>query len=222
MNSSPAPLRTVAAWATPALTTGSTVGLGVTAVITHDQTRLIIAGIVGICAIAASVPKAIEVIYIRRSSIIRARGDAQAATIAAQGLADAQRVVAESEAKALDVRTRTRAQLLLLGAEPDRTESAATMLRLQGADPDLPADRRLNDVPLARLLTPPKSTGSGGNPRQEPPTTRPSLRAVKPPARDPSGREPPGREPSGREPSGRRKLQAALPLSTPSLSTLSL
>lgn len=191
MNESPAPLRTVAAWAAPALTTGSTVGLGVAAVVTHSQRSLILAGIAGICVIAASVPRAIEVIYNRRSSIIRARGEAQAATIAAQGLADAQRVVAESEAKALDTRTTTRAQLLLLGAEPDRTESAATMLRLQGADPDLPVDRRLDDVPLARLLTPPKSIGSGGNPRQEPPSTRPPLRAVKPTP---------------------RKLQAILPL----------
>jgi hypothetical protein len=197
MNSSPAPLRTVAAWATPALTGSTVVGLGVSAVVADSQTRLIIAGIAGICAIAASAPKAIEVIYNRRPGIIRARGEAQAVKSAAQGLADARRVVAESEAKALDLRTRTRCELLLLGAEPNRTESVAIMLRLQGADPDLPVDRRLDDEFLARLLTPPKSVSVGSKPRQEPPTARPPLRAVKPPAR---------------EPSGRRKLSAATPL----------
>ena len=43
MTESPAPLRTVAA-----ALTGSTVGLGVAAVVTHNQTRLIITGIAGI------------------------------------------------------------------------------------------------------------------------------------------------------------------------------
>jgi hypothetical protein len=83
------------------------------------------------------------------AQIIRASGEAQAARIRARGDADA-----------LALRTRTQARLLQAGLRPDREEQAAKMLVLQSINADLPADRRLKDdaiikllLPLTRLLT---------------------------------------------------------------------
>lgn len=187
MNETPAPLRAVAAWALPALSGVGTAGLGVSAIFTHSQACLIIAGaLIGVGVITVGAARIIEAIYQPRPEIIKAKGEARAAEITAQGQADIQRIAAESEANALIARTVTRSELLIVGAEVGHTESAAAMLRQQGADPDLPAGRRLNDDALARLLAPPKPPTGGGKPRPGsggaviPINPRP-LRAVRPP-----------------------------------------
>lgn len=186
MSQRSAPLRAVTAWASPLSGVG-TAGLGVSAVFTHSQTGfIIVASLAGASVVMAGSARIFEAIYQRRPEIIKAKGEAHAARVTAQGQADIQRIAAESEANALTARTATRSKLLIVGAQPGYTESAATMIRHQGADPDLPAGRRINDDGLVRLLIPPKPPTGGGKPRQGPagaviPVTPLPLRAVRPP-----------------------------------------
>jgi hypothetical protein len=111
------------------------------------------------------------------AKVIKARGDAQAARFEALADLIAACQKAASEADALALRAKTQARLLHAGLQPDRTEQAAKMLVLHSINADLPADRRMQDdaiikllLPLTKLLTegspaprsPSKGPGSGG------------------------------------------------------------
>jgi hypothetical protein len=137
------------------LTLGGAGGGWLTAVATDVRTKAILVGAaVAGALIANGLAKIFETLYKRRPEIIEAKGAKKARIIEARG-----------EAKALIIRTQAYTDVLRAGLDPDKTESAAEMLRLSSTNADLPIRRRLKDEPLAKLLAAPKARSSG--------TTRP-------------------------------------------------
>jgi hypothetical protein len=134
---------------------GGGAGLAGGLAVTHNPSVAVATA--AILAAALSLPRVVESVYKRRPAILKAKGDAKVA-----------RIKAASEARALTTRTNMRAKLLLAGLDPDKADQAAEMLRQQSIDADLPEGRRLNDEPLAKLLTAPKTKSSGREPDSGP------------------------------------------------------
>jgi len=133
------------------LTLGGAGGGWLTAVTTDARTKaVLVVAVVAGALITNGLAKIFETLYNRRPEIIKAKGDKKAKIIEAQ-----------SEAKALIIRTQAYTEVLRAGLDPDKTESAAEMLRLSSTNADLPARRRLKDDPLAKLLAAPKARSSG-------------------------------------------------------------
>lgn len=127
--------------------------LGVLAVI-HKPSTAIIAIAGGIAVLAVNI---IEIICKSLPEIIKTRGEAK------------RNLIKETaEAKALLMRTQTRMKLLEAGLDPDKTASAADMLRQQAIDTDLPRERRMGDDVLAKLHAAPRTRNPDRKPHNGP------------------------------------------------------
>jgi hypothetical protein len=116
-------------------------------------------------AVVACAPKIFESIYRRRPAIIHEKGEARAKTTEAQ----AKKIQAVSEAKALKKRTSAQARLLRSGMKQGMADQAIALLRQQAIDPDLPEGRRPSDELLGRLLAPSKTRNNDTKPGTRPP-----------------------------------------------------
>jgi hypothetical protein len=122
--------------------------------VTHRPGTAAIAAAVAVTALAANTVK-----WVCKSlpEIIEAKSRRETALISTA-----------SEARALTERTKARTALLRAGIESDRVDQVVAMLRQQSVDADLPQGRRLNDVPLAKLLVADRPRETGDKPRSGP------------------------------------------------------
>jgi regulator of protease activity HflC (stomatin/prohibitin superfamily) len=103
--------------------------------------------------LANGIASVVESIYQYRVGIIKARGDAQV-----------ERIKAESQAKAMLMRTEARVRLLDAGLDPQLHELAIALLRQQSLDATMSDGPRLDSDDLAVLLGKPTGTGTGNPP----------------------------------------------------------
>jgi hypothetical protein len=145
--------------ARPARSVGLTLGSGgagllsVLLAVHRPTTALDAVAFTAAALLANGIASVVESIYQYRVGIIKARGDAQV-----------ERIKAESQAKAMLMRTEARVRLLDAGLDPQLHELAIALLRQQSLDATMSDGPRLDSDDLAVLLGKPTGTGTGNPP----------------------------------------------------------